>query len=113
MQITSFQTSLPLVLQAHAALGLLVCCAAMLGIYYGNGWNAQSQPFMSTRLRSADGSSYPVSEVFTGGVLNSTAFAEYGPPKLTGSFAYAMFMANAAVRALASTRNLFTLLSVD
>lgn len=38
--------------------------------------------------------------MFTGGVLNQTALAENGLPRLTGSFAYAMFMANAAVSIL-------------
>ncbi|GKT97512.1 related to peptide transporter [Colletotrichum tofieldiae] len=59
-----------------------------------------SQPFMSTRLRSEDGSTYPIAKVFTGGVLNQEALAKYGIPRLTGSFAYAMFMANAAIGAL-------------
>lgn len=81
----------------HSALGYVVCFAAMLGIYYTNAWGAKSQPFMSTRLRSEDGSAYPITKVFTGGVLNQEAFAQYGIPRLTGSFAYAMFMANAAV----------------
>jgi hypothetical protein len=71
--------------------------AAMLGIYYTNGWEAKSQPFMSTRLRSEDGSAYPIEEVFTGGVLDQDSLAKYGVPRLSGSFAYAMFMANAAV----------------
>lgn len=84
-------------LQVHAALGYLVCFAAMLGIYYTNVWDAKSQPFMSTRLRSADGSAYPITKVFSGGVLDQDALAKYGIPRLTGSFAYAMFMANAAV----------------
>lgn len=69
----------------------------MLGIYYGNGWDAKSQPFMSTRLRSQDGSAYPTASVFVGGVLSQEALAKYGIPRLTGTFAYAMFMANAAV----------------
>lgn len=69
----------------------------MLGIYYNNVWGAKSLPFMSTSLRSEDSSSYPVSEVFTGGVLNNTALEEYGLPRLTGTFAYSMLMANAAV----------------
>ncbi|KAK7708921.1 hypothetical protein SLS64_006401 [Diaporthe eres] len=47
-----------------------------------------------------DGGKYPISEVFTGGVLNQTALAENGLPRLTGSFAYSMFMANAAIGAL-------------
>lgn len=84
MQITSFQTSLPLKLQAHAALGFFTCFLAVLGIYYTNTWDAKSQPFMSTQLRAQDGSIYPVTEVFTGGVLNKEALAKYGIPTLTG-----------------------------
>nr|XP_031857888.1 uncharacterized protein CI109_006684 [Kwoniella shandongensis]KAA5524960.1 hypothetical protein CI109_006684 [Kwoniella shandongensis] len=98
--ITSFNTSLPLVLQANAAVGYLVCFIAMLGIYYGNGWNAQSQPFMSTRLRSESGGAYPIAKVFKNGVLDTDALATYGVPRLTGTFAFAMFMANAAIGAL-------------
>lgn len=97
MQITSFNTSLPLKLQYHSAVGYLVCFAAMLGIYYTNAWDAKSQPFMSTQLRSENGSKYPTSQVFVGGVLDEAALEEYGVPRLTGSFAYSMFMANAAV----------------
>ncbi|KAK2600586.1 hypothetical protein N8I77_010108 [Diaporthe amygdali] len=98
--ITSFNTSLPLKLQVHAAVGYLVCFAAMLGIYYTNVWESKSLPFMSTTLRTDDGGKYPIAEVFTGGVLNQTALAENGLPRLTGTFAYAMFMANAAIGAL-------------
>ncbi|KZL79165.1 opt oligopeptide transporter [Colletotrichum incanum] len=98
--ITSFNTSLPLTLQAHSAIGFFICFLAMIGIYYTNAWDAKSQPFMSTRLRSEDGSTYPIAKVFTGGVLNQEALAKYGIPRLTGSFAYAMFMANAAIGAL-------------
>ncbi|KAI9742756.1 MAG: hypothetical protein M1818_003485 [Claussenomyces sp. TS43310] len=105
--ITSFNTSLPLKLQLHAAVGYLICFAAMLGIYYTNAWDAKSQPFMSTRLRSEDGSVYPSSEVFSGGVLNETALETYGIPQLTGSFAYSMFMANAAIGALVAHCFLF------
>ncbi len=69
----------------------------MLGIYYTNAWDAKSLPFMSTQLRSADGSPYPIGKVFVGGVLDQDAFAKYGVPSLAASFAYAMFIANAAV----------------
>ncbi|KAM0273268.1 hypothetical protein ACHAQH_008337 [Verticillium albo-atrum] len=98
--ITSMNTSLPLTLQAHAGIGYLICMAVMLAIYYTNTWDAKSQPFMSTRLRAEDGTVYPATKVFAGGVLNKEAFAQYGIPMLTGSFAYAMFMANAAIGAL-------------
>lgn len=98
--ITSFQTSLPLKYQYHAAAGYLTCFVCMLAIYYGNGWNAKDLPFMTTSLRTADGDKYPSTAVFAGGVLNETALADYGPPHLSGTFAFAMFMANAAIGAL-------------
>lgn len=98
--ITSFQTALPLKLQAHQAAGFVACFIAMIGIYYGNGWNSRSLPFMSTNLLLANGTAYPVDNVFVGGVLDETALAKYGLPKLTGTFAFAMFMANAAIGAL-------------
>ncbi|KAI1861989.1 uncharacterized protein JN550_010620 [Neoarthrinium moseri] len=105
--ITSFQTSLPLKLQAHQAAGFFFCFIAMIGIYYTNAWDAMSQPFMSTRLRTEDGSAYPITKVFSGGVLDQEAFATYGIPSLAGSFAYAMFMANAAIGALVAHCILF------
>lgn len=70
----------------------------MLAIYYGNAWNAKSLPFMSTRLLTAEGKRYPSAKVFVNGVLDQNALAQYGLPRLTGTFAYAMFMANAAAR---------------
>ncbi|PYH75125.1 OPT family oligopeptide transporter [Aspergillus vadensis CBS 113365] len=98
--ITSFQTSLPLKLQLHQDIGIAFCFIIMVAIYYGNGWNARSLPFMSTELLMANGTSYPVSSVFPDGVLDKSALATYGIPRLTGTFAYAMFMANAAIGAL-------------
>ncbi|OJJ78095.1 hypothetical protein ASPBRDRAFT_114757 [Aspergillus brasiliensis CBS 101740] len=98
--ITSFQTSLPLKLQLHQDIGFAFCFIIMVAIYYGNGWNSRSLPFMSTQLLLANGTSYPVSSVFPDGVLDKSALAEYGIPRLTGTFAFAMFMANAAIGAL-------------
>ncbi|KAL1864950.1 hypothetical protein VTK73DRAFT_5579 [Phialemonium thermophilum] len=98
--ITSFATATPLKLQLHAALGFFFCYIIMLIIYYTNAWDAKSQPFMSTRLRAQDGSPYPIDKAFPGGVLDTKIFEKYGIPRLTGSFAYAMFMANAAIGAL-------------
>ncbi|KAI5247104.1 peptide transporter [Aureobasidium subglaciale] len=95
--ITSFNTSLPLILQAHVAIGVFVCMMVMLAIYYTDTWGSKAQPFMSTQLRSQDGKKYPISKVFLGGVLDEEALEKYGIPRLTGAFAYSMFMANAAV----------------
>lgn len=69
----------------------------MIGIYYGNGWGAKSLPFMSTKLLMSNGTAYPVADVFVDGVLDEAQLLNYGLPKLTGTFAFAMFMANAAV----------------
>jgi hypothetical protein len=74
----------------------------MIGIYYGNAWGSKSLPFMSTDLLLTNGTTYPVSEVFNGGVLDEQALLSFGIPKLSGSFAYAMFMGNAAVSNLTS-----------
>lgn len=79
----------------------------MLAIYYSNAWNSKIQPFMSTRLRTATGSSYPVAKVFINGVLDESALATHGVPRLAGSFAYAMFIANAAIGALVAHCFLF------
>lgn len=103
IQITSLATTMPLSLQVNLAVGFFVCYLAMLGIYYNNVWGSRSLPFMSTTLRSADGSSYPITKVFDGGVLNEGSLAKYGIPRLSGSFAYAMFMANAAVSTSSQT----------
>ncbi|KAL6705559.1 hypothetical protein ACN47E_006676 [Coniothyrium glycines] len=98
--ITSFQSSLPLKFQLHQAAGFAVCFVVMVAIYYGNAWNSKSLPFMSTRLLTQEGGRYPITSVFVNGVLDKSALAKYGLPRLTGTFAYAMFMANAAIGAL-------------
>lgn len=69
----------------------------MLGIYYGNVWGSRSLPFMSTRLLTEEGKAYPLAKIFPGGQLDESQLAKYGIPRLTGTFAFAMFMANAAV----------------
>jgi hypothetical protein len=97
LQITSFQSSLPLKLQLHQATGFGVCFIVMIAIYYGNAWGSRDLPFMSTRLLTQAGKNYPSAKVFVNGVLDKKALASYGLPRLTGTFAYAMFMANAAV----------------
>ncbi|KAK0610964.1 OPT oligopeptide transporter [Immersiella caudata] len=105
--ITSFNTSLPLVLQSHMAVGYIICGVAMLGIYYSNVWGSRVQPFMSTRLRTQDGGEYNVTTIFTQGVLDHEKLAEQGLPALSGSFVYSMFMANTAIGALITHCMLF------
>ena len=58
---------------------------------------------MSTRLLTHDGKQYPSESVFIDGILDEKALLQYGLPRITGTFAYAMFMANAAVSFLPLT----------
>jgi hypothetical protein len=83
-------------------VGFLICYIAMLIVYYGDIWGAKSLPFMSTKLRSAEGGTYPSAKLVVGGVLSQTALAQYGLPRLTGTFTYSLFMANAAVSTVQS-----------
>jgi hypothetical protein len=105
--ITSFVTALPLKLQLNSMVGYGVCFIAMAGIYWGNAWDSKSLPFMSTRLLLENGTKYPVSSVFAGGVLDEAALQTYGIPRLSGTFAFSMFMANAAIGALVAHCILF------
>ncbi|KAK8877066.1 OPT oligopeptide transporter [Apiospora arundinis] len=98
--ITSFNTSLPLKLQYHMAAGFSACFVIMAAIYWGDAWGSRSLPFMSTLLRSADGSKYPITKVFVNGVLDETMLEKYGIPRLAGTMAYGLFIANAAIGAL-------------
>ncbi|EHA49202.1 peptide transporter MTD1 [Pyricularia oryzae 70-15] len=95
--ITSYNTSLPLITQLHTGLGFGICMIGMVVVWYTNAFNAQSQPFMSTRLHSADGSIYPISQVFEAGQLDHAALERFGLPQLSGTFVWGLFMANAAI----------------
>jgi hypothetical protein len=52
---------------------------------------------MSTQLRTQAGGRYPTAKVFVDGILDQEALARYGLPALSGTFAWSLFMANAAV----------------
>lgn len=95
--IQSFQTSLPLIQQANSWIGLLLCYVIFLAVYYGNGWNAQKFPFLSTRLYADDGSKYNSTAVFVNGVLDTTALQQAGLPNVTGTYAWAQMAGIMAV----------------
>ncbi|KGO36711.1 Oligopeptide transporter OPT superfamily [Penicillium expansum] len=98
--ITSSSTAIPLKLILHTFVGTGICAIVMIGIYFGNGWGARSMPFMATNLLTANGTRYPVKEVFPGGLLDKSVIEKHGLSQLTGSFAFGLFMANAAIGAL-------------
>ncbi|CAG8214265.1 unnamed protein product [Penicillium olsonii] len=88
--------ALPLKLQLHSTVGLGICCLVMIAIYYGNVWDALSQPFMSPILRTDSGKPYPSKSLFPSGRLDISMLEKYGIPRLSGTFAYGLLMANAA-----------------
>lgn len=74
----------------------------ILLVYYTDGWNAKTFPFLSSALFTEDGKPYPQDEVFGGGtwILNEDALRQYGTPRLTGSAVWAFFCQLAAIGAL-------------
>jgi hypothetical protein len=95
--IQSFQTSLPLIQQANSWIGLFFCYIIFIAVYYGNGWNALSFPFLSTRLYGDDGSHYDSTSVFVDGILDKAALERVGLPNTTGTYAWASMAGNLAV----------------
>ncbi|KAI2673277.1 hypothetical protein DTO006G1_9619 [Penicillium roqueforti] len=98
--IGSISTAIPLKLILHTTLGAGISAMIMIGIYYGNGWGSRSLPFMASNLLMANGTTYPVKEVFPGGLLDKSVIEKYGLPQITGAFAFGLFTANAAIGAL-------------
>ncbi|KAJ5420450.1 hypothetical protein N7465_002969 [Penicillium sp. CMV-2018d] len=98
--ITSSSTAIPLKLVLHTFVGTGICAMVMIGIYFGNAWGSRSLPFMSTNLLMANGTKYPVREAFPGGLLDKPVIEKHGLPQLTGSFAFGLFTANAAIGSL-------------
>ncbi|KAJ5348698.1 hypothetical protein MYU51_015115 [Penicillium brevicompactum] len=98
--LQSGSVTFPLKLQLPMAIGIGICSIVMIGIYYGDVWGSLSLPFMSTNLRTDNGHVYPVKEIFPGGHLDEALLEKHGIPRLTGTFAYSMLMANAAIGAL-------------
>ncbi|MCO5588277.1 hypothetical protein L7F22_042232 [Adiantum nelumboides] len=98
--IQSFQTSLPLIQQANSWIGLFFCYIIFAALYYGNAFGARDLPFLSTSLWTEAGTKYPSTKVFINGVLDKTALAKYGPPRLTATYAFGMFVGNMSVGGL-------------
>nr|XP_031859812.1 uncharacterized protein CI109_004660 [Kwoniella shandongensis]KAA5526884.1 hypothetical protein CI109_004660 [Kwoniella shandongensis] len=98
--ITTAATAVPLILQMNFAIGLVICWIAFIGLYYNNAWDARSQPFLATTLRTAEGGRYPSQKVFVDGILDTAALAKYGTPRLAGTYTWAMMVGNGAIGAV-------------
>ncbi|WWC89674.1 uncharacterized protein L201_004599 [Kwoniella dendrophila CBS 6074] len=98
--ITSAATSMPLQLQGNYAIGIVVCWIAFLAVYYGDAWGGRNLPFLSTSLRTSEGGKYVSTKVFVNGILDEQKLAEYGLPKVTSTYVWAMIAGNMAIGAV-------------
>ncbi|KAG7448856.1 oligopeptide transporter [Guyanagaster necrorhizus] len=99
--IGSTYMSLPLIQQANAWVGYIICYIVISAIYYSNAWNSKSFPMLSTSIFSSNGTVYQQSAVFgSKWTLNQTALDEVGLPALTGSNAWANLTANLGIGGL-------------
>jgi hypothetical protein len=55
---------------------------------------------MASNLRTASGGVYAANTVFNRGILDRSALAAYGLPRLTGSYVWSLTVGNAAIGAL-------------
>jgi hypothetical protein len=84
---------------ANSWVGIGLCYAIIMAIYYSNAWESLSFPMLSTSVFNANGTTYSQSAVFGNTFrLNQTALDEIGLPHLTGSYVWTNFTANLAVR---------------
>lgn len=91
---------MPMKYQVNCLIGILICYVAVVSVYYGNAWNSRSLPFMSSLLRTQDGKPYKTSKVFVNGILDQSKLADYGLPRVAGSYLWGMLCGNIAIGAL-------------
>lgn len=98
--IGSGSLAMPLKYQVNTAIGLVICYVAVMGVYYGNAWGSRDLPFMSSLLRTQTGKRYNTAKVFVNGVLDTEKLAEYGLPRVAGTYLWGMLCGNIAIGAL-------------
>ncbi|KAH8692825.1 peptide transporter MTD1 [Talaromyces proteolyticus] len=101
--IQSQYLSFPLKQQLNTWIGYLIWYPLMLGLYYGNVWDAKNFPFMSTALFTGNGSSYSTSAIMNNhGTIDFNKVEEVGLPSLTSSTVWGFLSQNLAIGALIS-----------
>jgi OPT oligopeptide transporter protein len=96
---------LPFQTLCNTFVGYLLSIGIYIGLFYGNIWNAQNFPFMSTMLFSQNSNSTKFVQFNQTAILNSqfevdpVALAEQGLPWLTASHAFGMTVQNMGIMA--------------
>ncbi|KAH7131083.1 peptide transporter MTD1 [Dactylonectria macrodidyma] len=99
--IQSSYLSLPLKQQLNAWIGYGFWYIAMLGLYYGNAWEAKNFPFMSTSLFMKNGTVVSTTSIFNNnGSIDDVKLEEIGLPYMTSSTVWGYFTMNLAIGAL-------------
>lgn len=99
--IQSTYLSLPLKQQLNTWIGYVIWYAVMLGLYYGNAWDAKKFPFMSTSLFHSNGTKFSTTSILNDhGTVDFQKLKEVGVPSMSSSTAWGYFTANLAIGAL-------------
>ncbi|KAG0337489.1 hypothetical protein BG000_005351 [Podila horticola] len=74
--------------QVNIGMGFLLIAWVMVPIaYYTNLWEAKKFPILTSGLFRDDGNKYVTSQILTGGMLDETKYAAYGPLRISTFFA--------------------------
>ncbi|KAH7123239.1 peptide transporter MTD1 [Dactylonectria estremocensis] len=99
--IQSSYLSLPLKQQLNSWIGYVFWYIAMLGLYYGNAWEAKNFPFMSTSLFMKNGTVISTTSIFNNnGTIDDAKLEEIGLPYMSSSTVWGYFTMNLAIGAL-------------
>ncbi|KAL9624316.1 MAG: hypothetical protein Q9160_001563 [Pyrenula sp. 1 TL-2023] len=101
--IQSTYLSLPFKQQVNTWIGYAIWYIVTLGLYYGNVWNAQNLPFMSSSLFQSNGKRFSTTSIVDNkGIMDLSKVKKVGVPYLTSSTVWGYLTQNMAVGALIS-----------
>jgi OPT family oligopeptide transporter len=99
--IQSTYLSLPFKQQLNSWIGYIIYYAVMIGVYYGNAWNAKNFPFMSSSLFQSNGTVYTTTSIMNDqGTIDYNKVDEVGLPSLTATTVWGFMTQNLAIGAL-------------
>lgn len=99
--IQSTYVSLPFKQQLNSWIGYAIWYVAMLGLWFGNAWDAKKLPFMSSALFASNGTRFTTTSILdNAGRIDEAKLSEVGLPSITSSTVWGYFTQNLAIGAL-------------
>ncbi|KAG2421023.1 hypothetical protein HFD88_000639 [Aspergillus terreus] len=99
--IQSTYLSLPFKQQVNTWIGYVIWYVVMLGLFYGNAWDAKRFPFMSTSLFLSSGEKFSATSIVNSkGTVDFSKLKDVGLPYLTSSTVWGYLTQNLAIGAL-------------